>query len=97
LTVPEWDYLQSLADVNEKYIWPKLKEHYEKFYGQAPPKTAGVPFRVKLEDGTWKDYAGGYEPLKRDARPGVAPQAEPTKGIAQYWGGTFKSPGLRAR
>jgi hypothetical protein len=25
----------------------------------APPKTAGVPFRVKLEDGTWKDYAGG--------------------------------------
>jgi hypothetical protein len=86
LTVPEWDYLQSLADIKEKFIWPKLKEHFEKFYGQAPPKTAGVPFKVRLEDGTWKDYAGGYEPLKRDARPGVAPQAEPTKGIAQYWG-----------
>jgi hypothetical protein len=92
LTVPEWDYLQSLADVNEKSIWPKVKEHYEKFYGQAPPKTAGVPFRVKLEDGTWKDYAGGYEPLKRDARPGVAPQAEPTKGIAQYWDRNFQTP-----
>jgi hypothetical protein len=92
LTVPEWDYLQSLADVNEKYVWPKLKEHFEKFYGLAPPKTAGVPFKVQLADGTWKDYAGGYEPLKRDARPGVAPQAEPTKGIAQYWGRDFQTP-----
>lgn len=92
LTVPEWDYLQSLADVNEKYVWPKLKEHFEKYYGVAPPKTAGVPFRVELPDGTFKEYAGGYEPLKRDARPGVAPQAEPTKGIAQYWGRDFQVP-----
>lgn len=86
LSVPEWDYIQSIGVVNETHIWPKLKDHFEKFYGQAPPKVAAVPFKVRLEDGTWKDYAGGYEPLKRDARPGVAPSAEPTKGIAQYWG-----------
>jgi hypothetical protein len=92
LTVPEWDYLQSLADIHEKYIWPKLKEHFEKFYGTAPPKTAAVPFKVQLEDGSFKEYAGGYEPLKRDARPGVAPQPEPTKGIAQYWGKDFQVP-----
>jgi hypothetical protein len=92
LTVPEWDYLQSLADVNEKYVWTKLKEHGEKYYGQAPTKTAGVPFKVQLEDGSWKEYAGGYKPLKRDARPGVAPQPEPTKGIAQYWGRDFQVP-----
>lgn len=92
LSVPEWDYLQSLADVNENYVWPKLKEHFEKFYGMAPPKVAGVPFKVRMEDGTWKEYQGGYNPLKRDARPGVAPQAEPTKGIAQYWGRDFQTP-----
>jgi hypothetical protein len=92
LTVPEWDFLQSLADVNEKYVWPKMKDHFEKFYGVGQPKTGAVPFRVQLEDGTWKDYAGGYEPLKRDSRPGVAPQPEPTKGVAQYWGRDFQVP-----
>jgi hypothetical protein len=92
LTEREWDYLQRIGDINEKVLWPKIKDHFEKFYGMAPPKIAGVPFRVKLEDGTWKDYAGGYEPLKRDARPGVAPQAEPTRGISQYWGKDFQLP-----
>jgi hypothetical protein len=93
LTVPEWDYLQTLADVNEKNIWQsKLKPHFEQHYGAAPPKVAGVPFKVQLEDGTFKEYAGGYEPLKMDARPGVAPQPEPTKGIAQYWGKDFQIP-----
>lgn len=92
LTVPEWDYLQTLGDINEKVLWPKIKDHFEKFYGGTPPKISGVPFRVQLEDGTWKDYAGGYEPLKRDARPGVAPQAEPTRGISQYWGKDFQLP-----
>jgi hypothetical protein len=92
LTVPEWDYLQSLADINENHIWPKLKAHFEEFYGIAPPKTAAVPFKVELPDGTFKDYKGGYHPLKRDARPGVAPQPEPTGGIAQYWGRDFQVP-----
>lgn len=92
LTVPEWDYLQSIADNFERVWKEKMRPHFEENYGMAPPKTGGVPFRVQLEDGTWKDYAGGYHPLKRDARPGVAPQAEPTKGIAQYWGRDFQIP-----
>lgn len=92
LTVPEWDYMQKLGDINDQYVWPKLKAHFEKYYGMAPPKVAAAPFKVQLEDGTWKEYAGSYEPLKRDARPGVAPQAEPTRGIAQYWGRDFQTP-----
>lgn len=92
LTIPEWDFLQKLGDHNENEVWPHLKEHFEKYYGAAPPKVAAVPFKVRLEDGTYKDYAGGYEPLKRDARPGVAPQAVPTKGIAQYWGRDVQIP-----
>lgn len=92
LTIPEWDYLQSYGDHNEKYVWPRIKEHFEKFYGQAPPKVAAVPFKVQMDDGTWKEYAGGYEPLKMDQRPGVAPQAEPTKGIASFFGNDFRAP-----
>lgn len=92
LTIPEWDYLQKLGDISEQKVWPLVKDHFEKNYGLAPKKVAAVPFRVRMEDGTWKDYAGGYEPLKRDARPGVATQAAPTKGIAQYWGNDFQIP-----
>lgn len=92
LSIPEWDYLQSMGDHNEQYVWPRIKEHFEKYYGQAPPKVAAVPFKVQAEDGAWKNYAGGYEPLKMDKRPGVAPQAEPTKGIASFFGNDFQAP-----
>lgn len=92
LSIPEWDYLQSIGDWNETKVWPRIKEHFEDFYGQAPPKVAAVPFKVQLEDGTWKDYAGGYEPLKMDKRPGVAAQPEPSKGIASFFGNSFQAP-----
>lgn len=93
LTRGEWDYLQSQADVREKMWQDDISPRIEQLSGRpAQKKVMGNPFTVDFDDGTSRDYAGGYKPLKRDARPGVAPQAEPTTGIAAYYGKDFQIP-----
>jgi hypothetical protein len=86
LSVHEWDYLQGVADVHEEDIWPRLKEHMEKYYGISSPKVVGVPFKVELPDGTVKEYKGGYSSLSRDRRGSEGPLPEATKGIQAMWG-----------
>jgi hypothetical protein len=91
LSVHEWDYLQKIADIHEEMIWPLLKSHMEEHYGIASPKVAGVPFKVELPDGTFKEYAGGYAALTRDPR-GEAPPPILENGTKARWGPDFEAP-----
>ena len=92
LSVHEWDYLQKLADIHEEMIWPRLKSHMEDHYGIASPKVAGVPFKVELPDGTFKEYKGGYSSLTRDPRGSDKPLEAVTLGTKAMWGPDFELP-----
>lgn len=91
LTEPELDFLQSMHSYNDEKLWPLAKAKAERLVGVAPPKVSGSPRSVLFDDGTIKNYDGGYWPLRADRSVSVQRRFdEPGRGgIADFYGDNY--------
>lgn len=67
LTAEELGVVQAVWDYINSY-WPKIAAKEKRVTGVAPEKVDATPFTVTSSDGVVVEMAGGYYPIKYDAR-----------------------------
>jgi hypothetical protein len=67
LDAKDWAFIQDTWTYIDSY-WPAIKESQKRRKGIAPQKVEAQPFTITTRDGQTIDVAGGYYPLKYNAR-----------------------------
>lgn len=87
LTAAEWEMVQELWNLIDGY-WPQIAELQREMTGLVPAKVERVPFTVRTADGQDVQLAGGYYPLKYDAKRSSLVNARETKANVKELFGT---------
>lgn len=67
LTRDQWNFVQGTWDFLNSY-WPEISAKERRLTGIVPEKVEAKPFMVTLQDGTQVSMAGGYYPIKYNAK-----------------------------
>lgn len=87
LTAAEWGMVQDLWNLIDRF-WPEVAELQREMTGLVPAKVERVGFTVRTADGQDVQMAGGYYPLKYDAKRSSLVNSRDTKANVKELFGT---------